>query len=174
MFLSSVLCIFRAFSLRPSNRISESSTWTSVIDIYVNGTRNWFMFCLGNEVLAYSDDVIPHDDVMKWIHFPRYWSFVWGIHRSAVNAPHKGRGRGALMFSLMCAWTSGWVNNTNVGDLRRHQAHYDVTVMSQWTMGHVAVMQAWSFDKGVTCSKGVNDRLFFALLWSLTGLFPSV
>ena len=24
----------------------------------------------------------PHDDVIKWKHFPRYWPFVWGIHRS--------------------------------------------------------------------------------------------
>ena len=23
-----------------------------------------------------------HDDVIKWKHFPRYWPFVWGIHRS--------------------------------------------------------------------------------------------
>ena len=24
----------------------------------------------------------PHDDVIKWKHFPRYWPFVRGIHRS--------------------------------------------------------------------------------------------
>ena len=23
-----------------------------------------------------------HDDIIKWKHFPRYWPFVWGIHRS--------------------------------------------------------------------------------------------
>ena len=23
-----------------------------------------------------------HDDVIKWKHFPRYWPFVRGIHRS--------------------------------------------------------------------------------------------
>ena len=37
------------------------------------------------------------DDVIKWKHFPRYWSFVRGIHRSTVNSPHKGHWRGALM-----------------------------------------------------------------------------
>ena len=41
-----------------------------------------------------------HDDVIKWKHFPRYWPFVEGIHWSAVNSPHKGQWRGALMFSL--------------------------------------------------------------------------
>ena len=43
-----------------------------------------------------------HDDVIKWKHFPRYWPFVRGIHRSPVNSPHKGQWRGALMFSLIC------------------------------------------------------------------------
>ena len=70
-----------------------------------------------------------YDDVFKWKHFPCYWPFVQGIHRSPVNSPHKGQWRGALMFSLICAWINGWVNNPEAGDLRRHRAHYDVTVM---------------------------------------------
>ena len=70
-----------------------------------------------------------HDGVIKWKHFPRYWSFVRGIHRSLVNSPHKGQWRGAFMFSLICAWINGWVNNGETGDLRRHGAHYDVIVM---------------------------------------------
>ena len=52
--------------------------------------------------------------------FPRYWPFV--------NSPHKGQWRGALMFSLFCAWTNGWVNNRDGGDLRRYRTHDDVTV----------------------------------------------
>ena len=70
-----------------------------------------------------------HDDVIKWKHFPRYWPFVWGIHRSPVNSPHKGQWRGALMFSLICAGTNIWANNGDAGDLRRHRAHNDVIVM---------------------------------------------
>ena len=70
-----------------------------------------------------------HDDVIKWKHFPRYWPFVRGIHRSPVNSPHKGQWRGALMLSLICTRINGWVNNREAGDLRRHRAHYDVTVM---------------------------------------------
>ena len=42
-----------------------------------------------------------HDDVIEWKHFPCYWPFVWGIHKSPVNSPHKGQWRGALMFSLI-------------------------------------------------------------------------
>ena len=41
---------------------------------------------------------ILHDDVIKWEHFPRYWSFVRGIHRWPVNSPLKGQWRGALVF----------------------------------------------------------------------------
>ena len=52
-----------------------------------------------------------HDDVIERKHFPRYCPFVRGIHRSPVNSPHKGQWRGALMFSLICAWINGWVNN---------------------------------------------------------------
>ena len=35
------------------------------------------------------------------------------------------------MFSLMWAWTNGWANNRDAGDMRRHRAHYDVTIMRQ-------------------------------------------
>ena len=66
---------------------------------------------------------------IKWEHFPRYWPFVRGIHRSPVNSSHKGQWRGALMFPLICAWINDWANNLEAGVLRRHQAHYDVIIM---------------------------------------------
>ena len=72
---------------------------------------------------------IIHDAVIKWKHFPRYWPFLRGIHRSPANSPHKGQWRGALTFSLICVWINGWVNNREAGDLRRYRAHYDVSVM---------------------------------------------
>ena len=62
--------------------------------------------------------------------FPRYWSFVRGIHWSPVNSPHSGQWRGILMLSLICVWANGWVNNWDTCDLGRHRAHYDATVMT--------------------------------------------
>ena len=88
-----------------------------------------------------------HDDVIKWKHFPRNWSFVRGIHRSPVNSPHKGQWRGALMISLICVWINDWVNNREAGDWRRYRAHYDVIVMSE---AHQAANQNWVMPQLLT------------------------
>ena len=90
------------------------------------------LFWRNNDVIA--SHVCWHDDVIKWKHFPRYWPFVRGIHRSPVNSPHKGQWRGALMFSLISTRLNGWVNNDEAGDLRWYRAHYDVTVMGNSLM----------------------------------------
>ena len=71
------------------------------------------------------------DDVIKWKYFTRHWPFVMGIHRSPVNSLHKGQWRRVLMFSLICAWVNGLLNNHEAGDLRRHRADCDVTVMTR-------------------------------------------
>ena len=60
---------------------------------------------------------------MDRLTFPRYWPFVRGIHRSQRPVTQ------SLIFSLICAWTNGWANNRDTGDLSRHRVDYDVTVM---------------------------------------------
>ena len=77
---------------------------------------HFFGFCVVTFTLS-----TPHDDVIKWKHFPRYWPFVRGIHRPPVNSPHKGQWRGALKFSFICSWINCWVNNYEAGVLRRHR-----------------------------------------------------
>ena len=81
---------------------------------------------------------------IKWKHFPRYWPFVRGIHRSPVNSSHKGQWRGALMFSLICIWINAWVNNREAGDLRHRRAHYDVIVMTH-SIAAISNMHYWHF-----------------------------
>ena len=93
--------------------------------------------CVGTPPMA----GLPHDDVIKWKHFPRYWPFVRGIHRSPGNSPHKGQWRGALMISLICVWINGWVYNREAGDLRRYRAHYDVTVMQTQRASNTEVLR---------------------------------
>ena len=51
----------------------------------------------------WGDEFIIYDDGIKWKHFLHYWSFVWGIHPSLVDSPHKGQWRVAFIFSLICA-----------------------------------------------------------------------
>ena len=38
-------------------------------------------------------------------------------------------GRGALIFSLICAWRNHWANNRDAGVSRRHRVRYDIIVM---------------------------------------------
>ena len=68
----------------------------------------------------------------RWRHQMKTISVLLALcaGNSPAKFPHIGRWRGALLFSLICARTNGWVNTPDAGDLRRHRAHYDVTVMS--------------------------------------------
>ena len=93
--------------------------------------------------------------VIQWKYFPLYWSFVRGIYWSPMNSPHKGQWCGALMFSLICAWIKGWVNNCKAGDLRRHRADYDVIVKNAfdsnaWACVLVVVRLVDKLDNGTT------------------------
>ena len=105
--------------------------WHIFVDIFVdesvitgldNGSYN-------NSPVYVTLYLIPsRDDVIKWKYFPRYWPFVRGIHRSPVDSPHNSQWRGALALSWIRAWTNGWANKRVACVLKRHRAHYDVTV----------------------------------------------
>ena len=104
---------------------------SSGFELGILGTHSpWMSAHKPTELSRTKQKFESHDDVIKWKHFPRYWPFLRGIHRSPVNSPHKGQWRGALMFSLICARINDWVNNRETGDLRRHLGHYDVNVMA--------------------------------------------
>ena len=116
-----------------------------------------------------SSGFVYHDDVIKWKHFPRYCPFVRGIHRPPVDSSHKGKWRGALVFSLDIAWINCWVNNGKAGDLRRHCAHYDVIVM--W----ICVLYIYTPRAGHDCHHSwdviskcifVEENLF-SIYWNL-------
>ena len=113
---------------------------------------------------------VIHGDVIKWKHFPRYWPFVRGIHRSPVNSPHKGQWRGALMFSVICVWINGWVNNRKAGDLRRYRTHYDVSVMyifiriSNVDMLHICVLRIYMIR---ATNYSITTSSYLSFLWPL-------
>ena len=91
-----------------------------------------------------------NNDVIKWKHFPRY----------AKNSPHKGQWRGALMFSLICAWANGWVSNREAGDLRQHRAPYDVTVVS------IIFIYIISYTELYKLNFELNINIIIAIIWS--------
>ena len=108
-----------------------------------------------------------HDDVIKWKHFPRYWPFVRGIHRSPVNSPHKDQWRGALMFSFIWAWMNGWVNSRKVGELRRHCAQYDITVMVLQMFHDAHLFLSVDIEKMPTGALGMaNGRIPDSAIWA--------
>ena len=146
-----VLMLF--FSWKPT-RFSTATECTNYIyrmavisgqyrEPHMEVISEWYIYLgFADEVILYLFDItwltfdmfsekktLCYDDVIKWKHLPRYWSFVRGIHRSPVNSQHKGQWRGALMFSLICVWINGWINNLKAGDLEPYHAHYDIIVM---------------------------------------------
>ena len=66
----------------------------------------------------------------------RVTGLLCGNSRWPVNSPHKSQWRGALVFSMISAWTNSWASNGYAGDLRRHRAHYNVIAIwmkiNQW------------------------------------------
>ena len=93
-----------------------------------------------------------YDDVIKWKHFPCYWSFVRRIHRWPMNSPYKSQWRGALMFSFICAWT---------GDLRRHRAHYEVIAMISGSWNHEYILSVWYRLNEVEMCESWHANLYF-------------
>ena len=119
-----------------------------VTRLYETSNSSYWMRSRPYEIAA----MCWHDDVIKWKHFPRYWPFVRGIHRSPVNSPHKGQWHGAWMFSLICVGINGWVNNREAGDLRHYRAHYDVSVMRTMLLSHTDDLVTPPYETNVMLS----------------------
>ena len=72
--------------------------------------------------------------------------------RIIIRSPHKGQWRGAVIFSLICAWINAWVNNREAGHLRCYRAHYDVTVM-------VFGLWHWVMTSRIMCLQDINQNV---------------
>ena len=113
---------------------------------------------------------VTNDDVTKWKHFFRVTGPLCGEFTGHQwIPPTKGQWRGSL-FSLICVWKNGWVNNRDTDDLRRHRAHYDVTVMSRCccNMGYPPDIHL-KFKWGETCLSSINFWVAnrFEILYSI-------
>ena len=119
-----------------------------------------FSYCVNNPVYYSALPGLPHTFAnwyfqscptfpsTWWRHqmepFPALLVLCAGTSPVSVNSPHKGQWRGALMFSLFCAWINDWVNNRKAGDLRRHRGHCDVIVM--YTLDDIQYVSHFSAD----------------------------
>ena len=91
-------------------------------------------------------EIQRHDTVSCWCYRLSWWRQQIGKFSACLvlcdwnpplDSPHKGQWRGAVVFSLICAWTNGWKNSRDNGNLRRHRDHYDVIVMNWFvTVGY--------------------------------------
>ena len=90
--------------------------------------------------------VLYHMSRTWWRHQMETFSALLAICAENLPVPvksqHKGQWRAALMFTLICAPINGWINNREVGDLRRHRARYDVIVMNKNFL-HLWLVVCW-------------------------------
>ena len=79
-----------------------------------------------------------HDDVIKWKHSPRYWSFVRGTHRSPVNSRSFN-----VFFDLRLnqQWSEQWRSWWFETPLRSLWRHYD----GQFQICNPVMALRWSF-----------------------------
>ena len=129
---------------------------------------------------------------IPFVSFPAFYDLAWWRHQMEIffvllaicagnspvpmNSPHKGQWRGALMFSLICVWINGWVNNRKAGDLRRYRAHYDATVIG--VMFYAAIL-SWVLIKADCMLYAVTMVLWYhhgsvspTVFWSLVTYSP--
>ena len=98
-----------------------------------------------------------HDGVIKWKHFPGYWPFVRGIHRSPVNSPHKGQWRRVDVFfdlhlkKRLSKQLWGWWFETLSCPLWRHR--YGI-----WYFGHECIHSPMICTSGAVTSEN-NERI---------------
>ena len=83
------------------------------------------------------------------------------------------------MFFFICAWTNGWVNSRDDGDLRRHHAHYDIIVVTDYKIEYVSSEVSVSYQRFRKAYVRPNDAIKtvdktcnFVALSGLTWLKP--
>ena len=85
----------------------------------------------------------------------------WGkftSHRwfTTPSPRHKHQSRGALNFSLICAWKKRLSKQSKRRYLRRHRAHYDVTAMGTYVVTLFSMRNSF-IQKIITAHFGFNS-----------------
>ena len=121
-------------------------------------------------VVAYLLVLIPDRSVSWWSHQMKTFSALLGL--CAGKSPVTGhrwisptKARDADLRSLICAWTNGWVNSRDAGDLRSHRALMtSVWWMSLLTANNAAIHQQSNRHRYSICIViWLNDRMEWVL-----------
>ena len=137
------------FRPRCFNWNNHQCNWCSIVRTFkIYGCNSACLMRAATTTMVMRLNTLTHDDVIRWKHFPRYWHFTRGIHRSpkllkltrigiqkCISLPASSVNQRPVTrsfdVSLTCAWTNGSANNWGASDLRRHCAHCDVSVMNK-------------------------------------------
>ena len=102
----------------------------------------------------------------KWCHQMKTVSVLLalcgGIHRLPVDSPHKGQWRGALTFSLICAWTNTWSNNRDAG-------WFETPSCPLWRHRDGKFGNFWPLCNGVALYQIKKDRPSMCIWWCAVG-----
>ena len=96
-----------------------SNAHVRMSEISVCGQRKCHIWRL--KILYYQDE----ESMAWWRHqmetFSAFTGSLWGESAGERwNPHHKDQWREAVIFYLTCAWTNGWANSRDAGDLRHH------------------------------------------------------
>ena len=131
-------------------------------------------------VLVKHRSILPMMTQSNWNIF-RVTGLLYGEFTGRPWSPVQRPVTRSFDISLTWAWTNGWVNSRNAGDLRHHRAHRDVTVMfvlpDYFTITFATVRGPWdSIYKAVkrltAKSREVArlDVIMTVSLWNLTSI----
>ena len=111
------------------------STFVQIFDNCVS------IMCISSHV-----DATIQDDVIKWEHFPRYWPFVRWIPLTKASDAE------LWCFFFDLRMKNGWENDRGAGNLKRHNVHYDVTVICDYKQFYCVVWihRSFTFKKNDT------------------------
>ena len=97
-------------------------TWTMMSN-FIDTRQQWV------------DPTLPVRNPLRWRHNDHDSASYHQPHDCLLNHFQRPVAR-SFNFSLICAWRNDWINNQDAGDLRRHRAHYNVTVMNWMIIAH--------------------------------------
>ena len=148
-----------------SNAFDYSSLWIYFSDLFAKIPHS-FSTGIGAIVWLHTDnEVVPkeiHDDVIT---FSAWLVLCEGNPPVTDGFPSQRPVTQSI--DVFITWTDGWANNRDVGDLRRHRAHFDVIVMYIKSATQIKPKH----NKGQIDST-VSGKHWSELLWVTTLRFP--